>query len=107
VEETVLDLVDVSATSTEAIDVIIRACQRRLTTAARLLATAELRKKMRRRALLHDVLSDAVERVLSALERRWLATSSGRTGCREVAATRPTVGADARGTETCTTRSTA
>jgi hypothetical protein len=72
VEETVIDLVDVSQTGADAIDVVIRACQRRLTTAARLLATAELRKKMRRRTLLLDVLSDVVEGVLSALERRWL-----------------------------------
>lgn len=72
VEETVIDLVEVSQTGADAIDVVIRACQRRLTTAARLLATAELRKKMCRRALLLDVLSDVVEGVLSALERRWL-----------------------------------
>lgn len=71
VEDTVLDLVDTAEKDTAAVDVILRACQRRLTTTVRLLDSAERRKKMRRRALLLDVLTDVKLGVQSTLERRY------------------------------------
>ena len=71
VEDTVLDLVDTADRDTAAVDAILRACQRRLTTANRLLVAAERRKKMRRRALLHDVLTEVKHGVQSTLERRY------------------------------------
>lgn len=72
-EETVIDLVDQPGTTQDAvIDVLLRACQRRLTRADRLRAAAEGRAKMRHRALLVDVLSDVGDGVLSTLESRYL-----------------------------------
>jgi hypothetical protein len=57
-EETVIDLVDDSSTAEQAVDVVMRACQRRLTTAGRLSETARQRRKLRRRQLLLDLLTD-------------------------------------------------
>jgi len=70
-EETVVDLVDDSTTAERAIDVLLRACQRRLTTAEKLRQTADQRKKMKRRRLLHDVLAEVHDGVLSILERNY------------------------------------
>jgi hypothetical protein len=70
-EDTVIDLVDDSPTAEGAIDVLMRACQRRLTTAERLAQTAKKRKKMKRRRLLLDVLSEVHDGVLSMLERNY------------------------------------
>jgi hypothetical protein len=72
-EDTVIDLVDRPGTSQgKVIDLLLRACQRRLTSADRLRAAADGRAKMRHRALLTDVLSEVAEGVQSALERRYL-----------------------------------
>lgn len=54
-----------------AIDAVVRACQQRMTTAGRLGQTARKRKKLRRRRLLLDVLSDVRAGVLSVLERNY------------------------------------
>jgi hypothetical protein len=70
-EDTVIDLVDRAPTAECAIDVVMRACQRRLTTATRLARTAGRRKKMSRRQLLLDVLADVQAGVLSMLERNY------------------------------------
>lgn len=79
-EETVIDLVDRPGTSQgKVIDVLHRACQRRLTSADRLRAAADGRAKMRHRALLTDVLSEVAEGVQSALERRQHVTTCGTT----------------------------
>ncbi|MGH8893408.1 MAG: type IV toxin-antitoxin system AbiEi family antitoxin [Actinomycetes bacterium] len=72
-EETVIDLVDrPGSTQDQVIDLLLRACQRRLTRADRLRAAADSRKKLRHRALVSDVLDEVVEGVQSALERRYL-----------------------------------
>ena len=70
-EDTVIDLVDDSSTAVKAIDAVMRACQRRLTTAERLAETARNRKKMRRRRLLLEVLCEVQAGVLSMLERNY------------------------------------
>ena len=72
VEDTVLDLADLPGSKpAEVIDLVLRACQRRLTTADRLTAHLDRRLKIRHRALLTDLLADVVAGVLSALERRY------------------------------------
>ena len=72
VEDTVLDQVDRPETSdARVITLVLRCCQRRLTTASRLTAALERRKKLRRRALLVDLLTEVAEGVASALERRY------------------------------------
>jgi hypothetical protein len=72
IEETVLDLTDLSATIETAIGWITRACGRRLTTPARLRDAMTRRKKIRRRPLLAAVLDDAAAGAHSVLERRYL-----------------------------------
>lgn len=71
VEETVLDQVDAARRAERVIDVLTRACQRRLTTAGRLAATASGRSRLRWRALVREVLVDVGDGVHSPLERRW------------------------------------
>jgi hypothetical protein len=70
-EDTVVDLVDDSSTAEAAVDVVLRACQRRLTTATRLSQAARRRKKLSRRRLLFDVLAEVHAGVLSPLERTY------------------------------------
>jgi hypothetical protein len=71
VEDTIIDLVDAASTVENAIDVVLRACQRRRTTAARLGQAARKRKKLSRRRLLLDVLAEVQAGVLSMLERNY------------------------------------
>lgn len=71
-EEAVLDVAAEAARPWEAVDVVLRACQRRLTTAARLRQTLAARGRHRWRSLLTLVLEDVVVGVLSALEREFL-----------------------------------
>lgn len=71
VEDTVLDLTDGQRGADAVIDIVLRACQRRLTTAARLRATGRQRKRLRWRALVADLLTEVVDGVQSALERRY------------------------------------
>jgi hypothetical protein len=70
-EDTVLDLTDVAERAADVVDVLTRACQRRLTTAARLAEVARGRARLRWRALVMEVLADIGEGVHSELERRW------------------------------------
>jgi hypothetical protein len=70
-EHTVIDLVAAAETGGQVVDVITRACQRRLTTADRLAEAAARRPTLRWRRLLGDVLEDVRDGVLSALERAW------------------------------------
>ena len=70
-EDTVLDMTDDTRRSDEVITLVLRACQRRLTTAARLRQAARRRSRLRWRALLRDLLADVVDGVQSALERRY------------------------------------
>jgi hypothetical protein len=70
-EDTVLDLTDLASRPETVVDVVLAACQRRLTTAARLTLKARNRKRLRWRRLLAEVLSEAGEGVLSPLERRY------------------------------------
>ena len=72
VEETVLDLVQLSRTFDEACGWLTRACGRRLTTEAKLREALSLRKKMRWRPELDDVLAAAGEGIHSALEYRYV-----------------------------------
>ena len=70
VEDTVLDLIEASASFEEAYDWICRAIGRRRTTAARIRDVMAARPRMRWRADLELALGDAGE-VLSVLERRY------------------------------------
>lgn len=72
VEETVLDLAQLSSTFDDACGWITRACGRRLTTETKLRAALELRKKMRWRNELSDVLAAAGDGIHSVLEYRYV-----------------------------------
>ena len=71
VEETVLDLIGLSATFDDACGWVTRACGRRLTTQARLRAAMAARGRMRWRDSLTQVLADAADGVHSVLEFRY------------------------------------
>lgn len=71
IEETVLDLVEKALRVDDVVGLLTRACQRRLTTAARLRDSARGRKKLRWRRLIDEVLTDVVAGVQSPLERRF------------------------------------
>jgi hypothetical protein len=69
IEDTVLDLVDrPTTTDAQIIDLVLRSCQRRITTAAHLAAALDARKKIRRRGLVSDLTAKAATGVASALE---------------------------------------
>ena len=72
VEETVLDLAQVARTLDDACGWITRACGRRLTTEEKLRVALAMRKKMRWRTELGDVLSAAGDGIHSVLEYRYL-----------------------------------
>jgi very-short-patch-repair endonuclease len=72
IEETVLDLVQQAAAFDTAFDWTCRACQRRLTTAGRLSAAMDRRKKARWRAELAAALVDIGDGVHSLLEYRYV-----------------------------------
>jgi hypothetical protein len=70
-EDTVLDLTDAARSERPVVDVVLRACQQRLTTAARLTLTMRSRKRIRWRGLQKELLTDVRDGVLSTLERRY------------------------------------
>ena len=72
VEETVLDLAQLARTFDDACGWITRACGRRLTTEEKLRAALVLRKKMRWRPELDDVLAAAGAGIHSVLEYRYV-----------------------------------
>jgi hypothetical protein len=72
VEETVLDLAQLAWTFDDACGWLTQACGRRLTTAAKLEQAQQLRKKIRWRHELEDVLKAAADGIHSALEYRYL-----------------------------------
>jgi hypothetical protein len=72
VNDTVLDLVDVSARPKEAIDWVTRACQRRRTNPQRLRAALALRKKIRWRAMVEAALTDVADGAETPLELAYL-----------------------------------
>jgi hypothetical protein len=72
VEETVLDLAQLARSFDDACGWITRACGRRLTTEQKLRDALALRKKMRWRAELDDVLAAAGDGIHSVLEYRYL-----------------------------------
>jgi predicted transcriptional regulator of viral defense system len=72
VEETVLDLAELAWTFDDACGWLTQACARRMTTAAKLEQAQHLRKKMRWRHKLEDVLVAAADGIHSALEYRYL-----------------------------------
>jgi predicted transcriptional regulator of viral defense system len=71
-EETVLDLAQLAWTFDDACGWLTQACGRRLTTAAKLGHAQHLRKKMRWRHELEDVLKASADGIHSALEYRYL-----------------------------------
>jgi hypothetical protein len=71
VEPTVLDLVDDSASLDEAIAVVARACQQRVTTSERILASSQHRGRLRWRHPLAPVLAAVADGAHSALEVRY------------------------------------
>jgi very-short-patch-repair endonuclease len=72
VEDTVLDLIQVAASFDDAYAWICRAIGRRRTTAGRLRATMNARKKMRWRQEISVALGDAADGALSVLEYRYV-----------------------------------
>jgi hypothetical protein len=72
VEETVFDLIELAVTFDDACGWTTRAVGKRLTTDERLSAALKLRKKMRWRARLEDVLAAAGDGIHSVLEYRYL-----------------------------------
>jgi putative AbiEi antitoxin of type IV toxin-antitoxin system len=72
IEETVFDLIELARTFDDACGWITRAVGRRLTTAERLSETLKLRRKMRWRATLEDILAAAGDGIHSVLEYRYL-----------------------------------
>jgi hypothetical protein len=72
VEETVLDLAELAWTFDDACGWLTQACGRRMTTAAKLEQARHLRKKMRWRHELEDVLAAAADGTHSVLEYRYL-----------------------------------
>lgn len=72
VEETVLDLARLARTLDEACGWITKACGRRLTTEEKLRAALAMRKKMRWRTELVDMLAAAGDGIHSVLEYRYL-----------------------------------
>ena len=72
VEETVLDLAQLARTLDDACGWITRACGKRLTTEQKLRTALAMRKKMRWRAELDDVLAAAGDGIHSVLEYRYL-----------------------------------
>ena len=72
IEETVLDLVEQATTFDLAFDTACAACQRRLTTAPKLLSSMARRKKMRWRRELTIALADIGQGVHSLLEHRYV-----------------------------------
>jgi len=71
-EETVIDLTQLARTFDDVCGWITRACGRRLTTEEKLRATLALRKKVRWRTEIDDVLSAAGDGIHSALEYRYV-----------------------------------
>lgn len=71
-EDTVLDLVDLSCAASTAAGWVLRACQRRLTTPERLAASLGLRKKIKWRSMLDAMLVDVAAGAQSPLELRHL-----------------------------------
>jgi transcriptional regulator with AbiEi antitoxin domain of type IV toxin-antitoxin system len=72
VEETVLDLVQLSPSFDEACGWITKACAKRLTTEERLRTAIAMRKKMRWRTELVDILAASGNGIHSVLEYRYL-----------------------------------
>jgi hypothetical protein len=72
VEETVLDLVNVSANFDAAFGWLTTACGRRLVTPAQLSAAAAQRRRLRWREDLRGALEEITDGVMSALERRYV-----------------------------------
>jgi predicted transcriptional regulator of viral defense system len=72
IEETVLDLAHLARSFDDACGWITRACGRRLTTEEKLRAALALRKKMRWRVELDDVLAAAGDGIHSVLEYRYV-----------------------------------
>jgi hypothetical protein len=71
-EETVLDLADLSRTAEDAVAWPIKACQRRLTTPDRIIGALEDRNRARWRRDLTDAITDVRAGVHSPLELRYL-----------------------------------
>lgn len=71
VEDTVLDLVDAARRDEDVVGVVTAACQRRLTTPARIEAAAARRKRLRLRALVRELVAEVADGALSPLELRW------------------------------------
>ena len=69
IEETLLDLLDDTRDRERVIGLVLRACQRRLTTATRI--RAKTRSRMKWRTLVSDLLADVRAGIASALERRY------------------------------------
>lgn len=72
VEDTVLEIVRRATRATVVIDIVLQACQERLTTPGRLAAAARRRGRLRWRGLVTDVLADVRDGVTTPLERRYV-----------------------------------
>lgn len=72
VEEAVIDVADEARRECDAVAVMTAACQQGLTTPARLLDAVRVRRRLKRRRLLTEILDDAAVGVRSVLERRYV-----------------------------------
>ena len=79
-EETVLDLADLSPIAEDAVGWAIKACQRRLTTPDRITAALETRNRARWRCDLTDAITEVRAGVHSPLELRYLRDVERRHG---------------------------
>ena len=79
-EETVLDLADLSRTAEDAVAWAIKACQRRLTTPDRIAAALARRNRVRWRRDLTDAIAEVRAGVHSPLELRYLRDVERRHG---------------------------
>jgi hypothetical protein len=79
-EETVLDLADVSRTAEDAVAWAIKACQRRLSTPGRITAALASRNRARWRRDLDDAIAEVRAGVHSPLELRYLRDVERRHG---------------------------
>jgi hypothetical protein len=72
IEDTVLDLTEGCVREDDVVGWLTRACQRRLTSPARLRAAVARRARLRHRRLVHEVLDEVATGVASPLERRYV-----------------------------------
>jgi hypothetical protein len=88
-EVALLDVAEDAATEERVVDAVLRAIQQRRTTAERVRGHLRARARHRWRAVLEEILDDAVEGIATALERRFARDVERAHGLPEAARNRP------------------